>query len=115
MVIVDTSREVVAKLRKNGQAAVSGEYADPVTLVQAHTTNANSLVIATGDTPGLSQMIENAKMLNPAIQIFVQAYSKEEKQMLGALPDVHVYRWEDTLSDAIVHDLIKTRPEPSNA
>ena len=115
LVIVDTSREVVAKLRKNGQAAVSGEYADPVTLVQAHTTNANSLVIATGDTPGLTQMIENAKMLNPAIQIFVQAYSKEEKQMLGALPDVHVYRWEDTLSDAIVHDLIKTRPEPSNA
>jgi CPA2 family monovalent cation:H+ antiporter-2 len=110
LVIVDTSREVVAKLRKNGQAAVSGEYADPVTLVQAHTANANSLVIATGDTPGLMQMIENAKMLNPAIQVFVQAYSKEEKEMLSTLADVHVYRWEDTLSDAMVHDLMKTRP-----
>lgn len=38
-------------------------FADPVTLVQAHTTNADCLVIATGDTPGLSQMIENARML----------------------------------------------------
>jgi len=109
-VIVDTSREVVAKLRKNGQAAVSGEYADPVTLVQAHTTNADCLVIATGDTPGLTQMIENAKMLNPAIRVFVQAYSKEEKELLSAMPDVHVYRWEDTLSDAMVHDILKGKP-----
>lgn len=109
-VIVDTSREVVAKHRKNGQAAVSGEYADPVTLVQAHTTNADCLVIATGDTPGLTQMIENAKMLNPAIRVFVQAYSKEEKELLSAMPDVHVYRWEDTLSDAMVHDILKGKP-----
>jgi monovalent cation:H+ antiporter-2, CPA2 family len=108
-VIVDTSREVVAKLRKNGQAAVSGEYADPVTLVQAHTTNADCLVIATGDTPGLTQMIENAKMLNPVIRVFVQAYSKEEKELLSAMPDVHVYRWEDTLSDAIVYDILKSK------
>lgn len=108
-VIVDTSREVVAKLRKNAIAAVSGEYADPVTLVQAHVSNADCLVIATGDTPGLTQMIENAKMLNPAIRVFVQAYSKEEKQLLNAIPDVRVYRWEDTLSDAMVHDILKNK------
>lgn len=109
-VIVDTSREMVAKLRKNGQAAVSGEYADPVTLVQAHTTNADCLVIATGDTPGLTQMIENAKMLNPAIRVFVQAYSREEMELLAAMPDVHVYRWEDALSDAMVHDILNSKP-----
>lgn len=107
LVIVDTSREVVAKLRKNDIAAVSGEYSDPITLVQAHTTNADSLIIATGDTPGVSQMIENAKMLNPAIRVFIQAYSKEEKELLEAMPDVHVYRWENTLSDAMVHDVLK--------
>lgn len=106
-VIVDTSREVVARLRKNDIAAVSGEYADPVTLVQAHTSNADSLVIATGDTPGLAQMIENAKMLNPAIRIFVQAYSKEEKQLLNAIAGVRVYRWEETLSETMVEDLLK--------
>jgi len=108
-VIVDTSREVVAKLRKSEVAAVSGEYADPVTLVQAHVTNADSLIIATGDTPGLTQMIENAKMLNPAIRVFVQAYSKEEKQLLNAIADVQVYRWEDTLSDTIVQDVLKDK------
>ena len=108
-VIVDTRREVVAKLRKSGLAAVSGEYADPITLVQAHIANAESLVIATGDTPGLTQMIENARMLNTAIQVFVQAYSAEEKELLSAMADVHVYRWEDTLSDAIVHDIQKYR------
>lgn len=107
LVIVDTSREVVAKLRKNDIAAVSGEYADPITLVQAHTANADSLIIATGDTPGVTQMIENAKMLNPAIRVFIQAYSKEEKELLEAMPDVHVYRWENTLSDAMVHDVLK--------
>lgn len=106
-VLVDTSRELVGRLRKADIAAVSGEYNDPVTLVQAHTANAESLVIATGDTPGLTQMIENAKMLNPAIQIYVQAYSREEKEALGKMPDVHVYRWEDTLSDAILKDLLR--------
>jgi len=45
--------------------------------------------------------------LNPSIRIFVQAYSKEEKELLGALQDVHIYRWEDTLCDAIVHDMLK--------
>jgi CPA2 family monovalent cation:H+ antiporter-2 len=108
-VIIDTSREVVAKLRKEGLAAVSGDYADPVTLVQAHTSHANSLVIATGDTLGLTQMIENARLLNPSIHVFVQAHSKEEKELLGSFPDTHVYRWEDTLSDAIIHDITKHR------
>ncbi|HEX4919088.1 MAG TPA: cation:proton antiporter [Limnobacter sp.] len=106
-VVVDTSRELVAKLRKHDLAAVSGDYSDPVTLVQAHTANADCLVIATGDTPGLTQMIENAKLLNPAIRIFVQAYSKEEKSLLGAMPGVYVYRWEDTLSQAMLHDMLK--------
>jgi CPA2 family monovalent cation:H+ antiporter-2 len=108
-VVVDTSREVVAKLRKNNIAAVSGEFSDPVTLVQAHVANADSLVIATGETPGLTQMIENARMLNPGIHVFVQAYSKEEKELFAAMPDVHAYRWEDTLSDVILQELIKNR------
>lgn len=109
VVIVDSSREVVAKLRKNDIAAVSGEYSDPVTLVQAHTANADSLVIATGDTPGLTQIIESAKMLNPVIRIFVEAYSKEEKELLSEFQNVHVYCSEDTLSDAMVHDMLKRR------
>lgn len=113
-VIVDTSREQVAKLRKSGKVAVSGEYSDPVTLVQAHTTNAHSLVIATGDTPGLTQMIDNAKMLNPAIRIFVQAYSKEEKELLGEITDVYVYRWEDTLTEAMLKDILDMDKGKSN-
>lgn len=106
-VLVDTSREVVAKLRKNNIAAVSGEYADPITLVQAHVSKADCLVIATGDTPGIIQMIENAKMLNPNIRIFVHAYSKEEKQLMNTIAGVQVYRWEDTLGDVMVQDILK--------
>ncbi|HEX4856807.1 MAG TPA: cation:proton antiporter [Limnobacter sp.] len=106
-VIIDTSREVVARLRAKGKAAVSGEYADPVTLVQAHTARADSLVIATGNTPGLSQMIENARMLNPALRVFVQAYSPEEQKLLETINGVHVYRWENTLSDAILQAILQ--------
>ncbi|WP_370262055.1 cation:proton antiporter [Limnobacter sp.] len=109
-VVVDTSRDLVAKLRTRDMAAVSGDYADPVTLVQAHTANADCLVIATGDTPGLTQMIDNARLLNPPIRVFVQAYSKEEKALLQAIPGVQVYRWEDTLAQTMVNDIQQRKP-----
>lgn len=105
VVVVDTSRELVAKLRNEGKAAIAGELADPVVLVQAHITNAHHLVVASANTPELTQIIEHALLLNPAVHIHVQVYSKEEADNLAHNPQVHVYRAEDILAEQMVATL----------
>ncbi|MCQ8897320.1 cation:proton antiporter [Limnobacter humi] len=101
VVTVDTSRDLVRKLRDAGKAAVAGELADPSTLVQAHIAKANHLVIATGDMPSLGQIIENAVLLNPAIQVHVQAYSSDEAAALSQMGPVNAYRSEQAIAAMI--------------
>lgn len=105
VVVIDTSRELVAQLRKNGMAAVSGELTDPVVLVQAHCANASHLIIASADTPELSQIIEHGKMLNPSMKIHVQVFSKEEEKLIAQPDHVHCYRAELTLAQMITSQI----------
>ncbi|HEY1059093.1 MAG TPA: cation:proton antiporter [Limnobacter sp.] len=108
VVTVDTSREMVKKLRDAGKAAVAGEWADPTTLVQAHIVKADHLVVATGDMPSVGQIIDNARMLNPSVQVHVQVYSREETQALGLDGQIHTYRADAVMADAIAKSITQT-------
>ncbi|NUS61618.1 MAG: Kef family K(+) transporter, partial [Lysobacter sp.] len=82
VVVVEQNRERVEQLREEGFAAVSGDAAEPGTLVQAHVTGAKWLVSAIPDTFSVRQMVETARMLNPEIQILVRSHNEEEAAML---------------------------------
>jgi CPA2 family monovalent cation:H+ antiporter-2 len=81
-VVAEQNREMVEELRRQDQAAVAGNAADPAVLIQAHIARASMLVIATPDTFHVRSMIETAKALNPAIRCVVRTHSEEEARLL---------------------------------
>ncbi|AMX03349.1 YbaL family putative K(+) efflux transporter [Microbulbifer thermotolerans] len=82
LVVAEQNREIVESLRSRGIPAVSGDAAEPEVLIQAHVARARILVITTPDAVRVRKMIETARILNPAIEIAVRAYSDEDAMLL---------------------------------
>jgi CPA2 family monovalent cation:H+ antiporter-2 len=101
VVVVEQNRERVEQLRDQGFAAVSGDAAEPGTLVQAHVTGAKWLVSAIPDTFSVRQMVETARMLNPEIQILVRSHNEEEAAMLQKEGVGKVFLGEVELADGM--------------
>ena len=81
-VVAEQNRELVEKLRKKGQPAVSGNAVDPMVLVQAHITNAAMLIIATPDSMNIRKIVEIAKQLKPDIEVVIRTHHEDEYQRL---------------------------------
>lgn len=81
-VVVEQHRELVESLRERAMAAVVGDAADPVVLVQAHIMKARMLVIATPDTFNVRKTVETARKLNPHIDVVVRTHSEEDARLL---------------------------------
>ena len=81
-VVAEENREIVERLRSEGQAAVLGNAVDPATLIQAHIAEARLLVIATPQTVDVRQMVETARSLNPTVDVVVRSENAEEATLL---------------------------------
>lgn len=81
-VVAEQHREIVEDLRKQGIAAVSGDAAEPIVLVQAHIANASMLVVTTPDPIDIQQMVKTARTLNPDIEIVLRTQNEDEMRLL---------------------------------
>ncbi|MBF4989404.1 YbaL family putative K(+) efflux transporter [Methylophilus sp. 14] len=81
-VVAEQNRELVEKLRKQGQPAVSGNAADPMVLIQAHIANAAMLIIATPDAMDIRKIVDIAKQLKPDIEVVIRTHHEDEYQRL---------------------------------
>jgi monovalent cation:H+ antiporter-2, CPA2 family len=81
-VVAEQNRELVERLRQEGQAAVYGNAVEPGTLIQAHVAEARMLIIATPETIEVRRMIATARTLNPPIEIIVRSHNEEEAALL---------------------------------
>ena len=104
-VIVEQSRERVEELREQGLAAVSGNLGDPEVLIQAHIARAAMLVIATPDTVHVRQMVETARLLNPAIEVVVRTHSEDESELLAADGFGKIFFGEEELAKGMVRHI----------
>jgi monovalent cation:H+ antiporter-2, CPA2 family len=104
-VIVEQSRERVEELREQGLAAVSGNLGDPEVLIQAHIAKAAMLVIATPDTVHVRQMVETARLLNPAIEVVVRTHSEDESELLAADGFGKIFFGEEELAKGMVRHI----------
>ncbi|MFM7012928.1 MAG: cation:proton antiporter [Betaproteobacteria bacterium] len=104
-VIVEQSRERVEELREQGFAAVAGNPGDPEVLIQAHIAKAAMLVIATPDTVHVRQMVETARLLNPAIEVVVRTHSEDESELLAADGLGKIFFGEDELAKGMVRHI----------
>lgn len=101
VVVVDRDREIVEKLRAAGQAAVLGDAAEAMTLVQAHIAQAAWLVVALADVRGVPALLALARQLNPELRCAVLAHTDEELQWLRDAGVSHVLRSQQALAEAL--------------
>jgi monovalent cation:H+ antiporter-2, CPA2 family len=115
-IVADENRELVERLRRDGQAAVYGNAAEPETLVQAHIADARMLVITTPGTIAARQMAETARTLNPRIEVVLRSHSEEEAAMLESEQRGKVFVAERELARAITEHVLaqlsSARPAP---
>jgi len=101
VVVIDRDREVVEKLRAASQAAVLGDAAEAMTLVQAHIAQAAWLVVALADVRGVPAVLASARQLNPELSCAVLAHTDEEGQWLREAGASHVLRSQQALAEAL--------------
>ncbi len=101
LVVIDRDRDVVEALRADGQAAVLGDAAEAMTLVQAHIAQAAWLVVALADVRGVPALLALARQLNPGLRCAVLAHTDEEEQWLGQAGVSHVLRSQRALAEAL--------------
>ena len=101
-VVVDENRELIERLREQGRAAVFGDAAEPLTLVQAHVAEARLLVIATPQTVAVRRMVETARTLNPAIEVVLRSHNSEEAALLESEQAGKVFVGEQELARSMV-------------
>jgi CPA2 family monovalent cation:H+ antiporter-2 len=106
-VVVEQNREVVERLRGEGLMAVSGDAAEPVVLVQAHIANARMLVIATPDTLNVRQMVNNARTLNPDIEIVVRTHNEAEARLLESENAGRIFLGEEELAQSMTRYVLE--------
>ncbi len=101
VVVVDRDRDIVERLRAAGQAAVLGDAAEAMTLVQAHIAHADWLVVALADVRGVPALLDLARQLNPGLRCAVLAHTEEEAAWLGQAGVTHVVRSQHALARAL--------------
>jgi CPA2 family monovalent cation:H+ antiporter-2 len=112
-IVVEQNRERVEALRAAGLHAVSGDAADPLTLVQAHIADAGLLVVAASDSTDVRPMMQTARQLNPGIPVVVRAPNGEEAQLLldeGAQRAVH---HQGALAEVMLREVLELMPAPA--
>ena len=112
-VVAEQNREQVEDLRKQGIAAVSGNAADPASLIQAHIADAAMLVIATPDPVGVRQMAETARTLNPDIEIVLRTHSEDESLLLRKDHVGTVFFGEEELAKGMMNHVLQRFAPPS--
>lgn len=112
-VVAEQNREQVEDLRKQGIPAVSGNAADPASLIQAHIADAAMLVIATPDPVGVRQMADTARALNPDIEVVLRTHSEDESLLLRKDRVGTVFFGEEELAKGMMNHVLQRFAPPS--
>ena len=114
-IVVEENRELVERMRAEGQATVFGNATEPETLVQAHIATARMLVIATPETIEVRRMIETGRTLNPKLDIVIRSHNPEEARLLERESAGKVFVGEQELAKAMTSYVVETiaRGEPA--
>jgi CPA2 family monovalent cation:H+ antiporter-2 len=105
-VVAEQNRELVESLRSAGVPAVFGDAAQPETLIQSHIARARMLVVATPDTLGVRQMVANAKLLNPGVEVVLRSHNEDEARRLESELAGTVFLGEHELARAMTSHVL---------
>lgn len=82
--VIEQNRALVETLRREGVPAFWGNASEPLTLDECGVDEAKWLYVATPDPLEARLMVEQARSLNPDIQMIVRSHDEQERQSLLA-------------------------------
>jgi CPA2 family monovalent cation:H+ antiporter-2 len=79
LLVIETNKEQVADLQKDGLEVVVGNAADPEVAAAANIKEARCLLVAIPDAFESGQVVEQARRINPDLPIVVRAHSAAQE------------------------------------
>lgn len=113
--VVEESEVLVERLRGEGMEVVLGNAADPELLAAVNLPGARQLVVAIPQAFEAGQVVEQARALNPDLEIVARAYSGPETAHLKDLGADVVVTGTREVGIAIVAQLVHAEEPPTEA
>jgi len=111
-VVAEQNRQIVEQLRACDIPAVAGDASSGMVLAQAHVARAALLAVAIPDTHKVRQVVENARRLNPGIEIIVRTHSEMEATLLRSEGAGTVLLAEEELATSITRLILQRYQQP---
>ncbi|NBJ13542.1 YbaL family putative K(+) efflux transporter [Microvirga arsenatis] len=80
LLVIETNKEQVADLQKDGREVIIGNAADPEVAAAANIGQARCLLVAIPDAFESGQVVEQARRINPDLPIIVRAHSSAQEE-----------------------------------
>ncbi|MHA1517099.1 MAG: YbaL family putative K(+) efflux transporter [Alphaproteobacteria bacterium] len=103
--IIDDDADDVARLKKQGIAALTGNAADPEVIQSANLGEARCLLVAIPDAFEGGQVVQQARAINSVLPIIARAHSEEEIEHLINLGANLVVMGEHEIAKAMIEDI----------
>lgn len=113
LLVIDEKEETVAKLKANGIEAVAGNAT--VMIKSVNLEVARTLLVAVPDTFEASQIIEQAKAVNPSLHVLARAHSDAEADHLYAYGADAVALAEQEIATAMVEQFARAQEDSAKA
>ena len=111
LLVIDVKEETVAKLQESGVEAIAGNATQ--ILAAANLAKARTLLVAIPDTFEAGQIVQQARALNPTLEIIARAHSDAEADHLRSYGASSVVLGEQELANALIEQYTRTElPSP---
>ena len=108
--VVETSLDIVVKLRATGVEALCGNAADRALVEAANVAGARLLFVAIPDAFEAGQIVQQARRLNPSLKIIARAHFDAEIEHLRGLGADSIIMGEREIGNAMVTEAFGQRP-----
>lgn len=105
-VCISEDKSFAEELREQKHAAISGDAADPMVLVQGHIVTAAQLMVIDIDPVKTLKVVEMAKQLNPELNIMARAGSRDEVEHLKQEGIANVYLDSESVSEVLTGNIL---------
>lgn len=112
LLVIETNDDKVPVLRKDGVEVISGNAADPEVAAAANIGAARCLLVAIPDAFEGSQVVEQARAINPDLPIIARAHSDAERDHLVKYGATSVVLGEQEIARAMVTGVSAMVREP---
>lgn len=108
VVVVELNFETTRRLKTEGIPVIYGDASRKETLVSAEVASARALILSASNLSSAEEIVRQAKLLNPSVQIFARTTFAHELQILRKVGCDAVFSGETEVALALIGEVLKS-------